>query len=271
MTKFKDIIKPLNELAPIEDSFEKDPVGLQIGNLENDVAKVLITLDVRPEVVQEAIDKNIDLIISHHPLIFRPIKNIDLSNEQNKMYVELIKHNINVFSAHTNLDNAQNGMNQWLAELLDLENIKPVNLSMNLKKGYVKDVPTGRIGNLKKECSLKDFAKICKDKFDIDGLRLISNNLDQQINKVAVLGGDGGKYYPSMQNAGADVYITGDIYYHVGHDILADGFSVIDPGHNIEKVISNRLTKDYLKWKEEYNLDIEIFESKVDTDPYTFI
>lgn len=271
MTKLKEVIKPLNNLAPIDNAFEKDPVGLQIGDLETEVTRVMITLDVRPEVVQEAIKKHVDLIISHHPLIFRPIKNFDLNNQQNKMYAELIKNEINVFSAHTNLDNAKDGMNQWLAELLDLDHINTVKLPIHLKKGYQNDVPTGRIGDLKNQKTLIEFAETCKEKFGIKGLRLISNNPNQKINKVAILGGDGGKYYSNMQAAGADAYITGDIYYHVGHDILADDFSVIDPGHNIEKIISNRLTDDYLKWKEAYNLDIEVFSSEINTDPFTFI
>ena len=86
----------------------------------------MTALDVRPEVVQEAIEKHVDFIFAHHPMIFRPAKNLDLSVPQNRMYADLIKHDIVVYAAHTNLDAAAGGMNDWLASALQLEQVKPL-------------------------------------------------------------------------------------------------------------------------------------------------
>ena len=95
-----------------------DPVGLHLGDLSRPVRRILVTLDVRPEVVQEAIEKKADFIFSHHPPIYRPLKNLDVSDKQTKMYVDLLKHDISVYAAHTNLDNANNGMNDWKGKTL---------------------------------------------------------------------------------------------------------------------------------------------------------
>lgn len=122
----KKLIDRFESFAPKTIAFTNDPVGLQIGNVNDDIKRVLVTLDVRPEVVDEAIKQNCDMIFSHHPLIFRPIKNLDLSNPQNQMYAKLIQNSILVYSAHTNLDVAKGGMNDWLAEAMGLNHVQTV-------------------------------------------------------------------------------------------------------------------------------------------------
>lgn len=260
----KKLIDRFESFAPKTIAFTNDPVGLQIGNVNNDIKRVLVTLDVRPEVVDEAIKQNCDMIFSHHPLIFRPIKNLDLSNPQNQMYAKLIQNSILVYSAHTNLDVAKGGMNDWLTEAMGLNHVQTV-----YSNHY--DTNIGRIGVLPTPVTVEEFTKTLKKIFNLDGLRLVANDNKAMVKNVAVVGGDGGKFYPEMLKAGADVFVTGDVYYHTGHDMLADGINVVDVGHNVEKICIPKLASLFNEWKANNDWKVEIIESTVNTNPYQFI
>lgn len=260
----KKLIDRFESFAPKTIAFTNDPVGLQIGNVNNDIKRVMVTLDVRPEVVDEAIKQNCDMIFSHHPLIFRPIKNLDLSNPQNQMYAKLIQNSILVYSAHTNLDVAKGGMNDWLTEAMGLNHVQMV-----YSNHY--DTNIGRIGVLPTPVTVEEFTKTLKKIFNLDGLRLVANDNKAMVKNVAVIGGDGGKFYPEMLKAGADVFVTGDVYYHTGHDMLADGINVVDVGHNVEKICIPKLASLFNEWKANNDWKVEIIESTVNTNPYQFI
>lgn len=260
----KKLIDRFESFAPKTIAFTNDPVGLQIGNVNNDIKRVMVTLDVRPEVVDEAIKQNCDMIFSHHPLIFRPIKNLDLSNPQNQMYAKLIQNSILVYSAHTNLDVAKGGMNDWLTEAMGLNHVQTV-----YSNHY--DTNIGRIGVLPTPVTVEKFAKTLKKTFSLDGLRLVTSDNEAMVKNVAVVGGDGGKFYPEMLKAGADVFVTGDVYYHTGHDMLADGINVVDVGHNVEKICIPKLASLFNEWKANNDWEVEIIESTINTNPYQFI
>ena len=257
----KKLIDRFESFAPKTIAFTNDPVGLQIGNVNNDIKRVMVTLDVRPEVVDEAIKQNCDMIFSHHPLIFRPIKNLDLSNPQNQMYAKLIQNSILVYSAHTNLDVAKGGMNDWLTEAMGLNHVQMV-----YSNHY--DTNIGRIGVLPTPVTVEEFAKTLKKIFNLDGLRLVANDNKAMVKNVAVVGGDGGKFYPEMLKAGADVFVTGDVYYHTGHDILAHDFTVIDPDHHMEAIANRYMVKKITAW---FGDELVAFETGINTDPYTYI
>lgn len=368
----KNFVDYFEKEIPLWLAEEKDPVGLHVGDLTQTVRKILVTLDVRPAVVQEAIRVGADFILAHHPPIFRPLSRLDLADPQTRMYADLIKHDIRVYAAHTNLDNAQDGMNDWLAEALGLEQVEvmDVNLTFPLKKlsvyvpethyvqvrdaltaagaGHITDNyidcsytlsgigrftpvgdahPTignvgepeevqekrievvlkesdreqvmralflahpyeepvyetytidqlqpqvyglGRVGNLPEAKDLKAFVKQVKETFEVDGLRVVMPNPEVKIQRVAVCGGDAGKYYRKALAKGADVYITGDVYYHTAHDMEAEGLTVIDPGHNIEKICIPKLVERVTRWKEANGWDLEVVPSLVNTDPFVF-
>ena len=157
MTKVADIVTRLKKDFPEEIASEGDPVGMQIGSMDADVTKVMTTLDVRPQVVDEAIEKGVDLIISHHPVMFRPAKNLDFADPQNAMYGKLIANGITVYSIHTNSDKAQNGSADWQAEELGLEEVEPFALDTD-------GIAIGRKGKLPKKMTAKEFAYYVKDK-----------------------------------------------------------------------------------------------------------
>ncbi|CAM2815811.1 Nif3-like dinuclear metal center hexameric protein [Dellaglioa algida] len=265
MTRISDLIQRFELFAPKNMAEIGDPVGLQLGNMNNKVSKVMTTLDVRPEVVQEAIDNNIDFIFAHHPLMFRPAKNLDTTNPQNKMYADLLSHNITVYAAHTNLDNVVGGMNDWLADQLGLQKTIPLVHTTSMDYGM------GRVGNLKNEMTVAEFSEYCKQQFNLSGLRVISTDLTQSVKRVAILGGDGGKFYPEAIKNQADVYVTGDVYYHTAHDMLAEGLSAVDPGHHIESICKPQLKRLFNEWTIDNDWQIETIESTINTDPFQFI
>ncbi|KIS03466.1 Nif3-like dinuclear metal center hexameric protein [Paucilactobacillus wasatchensis] len=247
-----------------------DPVGLQLGNANREVKTVMTTLDVRPEVVEEAIEQQVDFIFAHHPMMFHAAHNLDLSDPQNEMYAALLRHNIVVYGAHTNLDNVNGGMNDWLAEQLDLHDTKPL-LAGGTDPLTGQHYGMGRVGTLAQEIPVSNFAEYCCQVFNLTGLRLIKPLHERLIKTVAVLGGSGGQFYRQAVNQGADAYVTGDVSYHVGHDMIAQGLTVVDPGHHIECVCKEKLQAMFINWAHENDWDIKVIASQLNTDPVTFI
>lgn len=263
--KGQDLVERFEKFAPLALQESWDNSGLQLGDLKKPIRKVMTTLDVRPEVVQEAIDADVDFIFAHHPMMFKPAKNLDLADPQNRMYADLLRHNITVYAAHTNLDSAAEGMNVWLAQVLGMENTKL------LIPGAEAGTGLGRIGNLATPIILKDYAERLKQIFKVDHVRVVSNNLDQVVQRVAVLGGSGSEFYQTAKDQGADVFVTADVTYHTGHDILAAQMSVIDPGHHMEfwmKIALQQFLKD---WSEDGQWELEVVQSNINTDPFQFI
>ena len=263
MVKVQDVIERIEEFAPLSIKMEGDPTGFQLGDRNQEIHRVMTTLDVRPSVVQEAIDKKIDLIVAHHPVMFHAAHNLDLASPQNKMYRDLLANNISVYASHTNLDKAHDGMNDWLMEELGLQNVRFLDEN--------DDYSIGRMGELEEPMSLVDFAKKVRDDFDVKNLRYVKSELGQPVQKVAVIGGDAGKFYPEVLKAGADTFITGDVYYHTAHDMMANGLNVIDPGHHIEAIFIKKMANILNDWKRSNKIELDIVQSEVDTEPYNFL
>jgi dinuclear metal center YbgI/SA1388 family protein len=133
MATCEDISKYMNEIAPLSLAEEWDNAGLMIGGKSDTVKKIMVCLDVTSKVVKEAVEKNVDLIVSHHPLLFKPLKRILKDEFKGKILYELIKNNIAVYSAHTNLDVSDGGLNQYLAEYIGLKRIQNLNSYKNEK------------------------------------------------------------------------------------------------------------------------------------------
>lgn len=261
MTKVGEIVDRLTRSFPEEIATEGDPVGIQIGNMDSEVKKVMTTLDVRPEVVDEAIERGVDMIISHHPLIFRPVNNLDFSDPQKAMYGKIIANGITVYSIHTNSDKANDGSSDWQAKELELKEVEPFAPD---KDG----IAIGRKGLLPEKMSAHDFALYVKEKMGVDMVRLICADPEKEIQKVAFVCGDGNHYWREALKENCDAFITGDVYYHTGHDMVSSGLTVVDPGHYTEKIFKYELGKRLAKWQEIEQWNVEICISEVSTDPF---
>ncbi len=222
--KGQTVIQLFELFAPKHLALPDDKIGLQLGTLHKDIKKVMVALDVTIEVVEEAIREQADLIIAHHAIIYRPLSRINTDTAEGRLYEMLIKHDIAVYIAHTNLDVTEGGINDMMATLLNLTDVRvlcPTDVNG-------KDQGIGRVGKLTKPIHLKLLSEEVKRAFDVPVVRVVGD-LERQIRKVAVLGGAGGKYVKHALFAGADVLITGDIDYHTAHEAKAAGLTMIDP------------------------------------------
>lgn len=272
MTTGNDIIQRFEMFANPALAESWDHVGLQLGNPERPVKRVMTALDCRPEVVQEAIEKNVDFIFNHHPAMFHAVKTLDVRDPQIAMYQTLLEHGITVYAAHTNLDNANGGMNDWLAAQLELTNVEPLQIT-GIDPISGRDYGMGRLGDLLQPMSPAAFGQWCLEKFQLNGARLIVNPADQQqlIKRVAILGGSGQDFWQLAKKRGADAYVTGDVSYHFAHDMIASHLTVVDAGHHIEVVCQDQLASLLKKWRQENDWDFEIITSEVNTEPFKFI
>lgn len=265
----REFVERFEQFAPKSWAEPWDVPGLQLGDLNAPIHKILVVLDVRPETVQEAIDVGADFIFAHHPAMFHPAKTLDLSVPQNRMYATILAHHLTVYAAHTNLDSAPGGMNDWLAAALSLQNVQGLVPSNGV--GATPEVTMGRVGDLAQATTVRAFAEHCKDVFQVAGLRLISRTPDAPVRRVAILGGSGSEFYPAAIAQGADVYVTGDVSYHPAHDILAAGLSVVDPGHHIESICETHLTQLFNDWAAEKDWPLVAQATQLNTDPFTFL
>lgn len=368
--KGHSIIQILEEFAPKYLAKDDDKIGLQVGTLNKEIKKLMLTLDVLENVVDEAVEKGVDLIISHHPIIYKPLKTLRTDLAQGKLMEKLIKNDISVYVAHTNLDAAENGVNDTLVgffNLKDVELLEPsyterlkklvvfvpethqkvvldalaVNgagwignyshCSFNLagkgtfmpragtnpyigEEGKLEEVNEfrietivpeskqnqairamlnahpyeevaydiypldiqgkqygiGRIGKLEDSMTLKEFSNSVKQKLHIDGIR-VTGDLDKKVKKVAIVGGDGNSYVMKSSFKGADVLITGDIYYHVAHEAMAQNLAIIDVGHYIEKFALTSLSDYFEQQFINKKIDTEIIISEANTNPFKFL
>lgn len=183
-----------------------------------EVNSILVTLDVTEEVVDYAIERNIDLIISHHPLIFKPLDRLTEENHVARKVIKLISNNVSVFSFHTRADRVVGGVNDILAKKLGLVDIKPLG-----------DDQLGRIGTLPEELSLEEFADSVKISLHADAVRYA--DAYNPVKRVALVGGDGKDYVKYAIEAGADTYLSGRIGYNVMEEASDMGINLIEAGH----------------------------------------
>lgn len=241
----------MNILAPkgLIDSW--DNTGFQIGNEKKEINKILISLDLDDYISEYAIKNNFHMIINHHPAIFKGLKSITTSTAKGKILYDLIRNDIVVFNAHTNLDQSKYGLNHILAELLGLKDIKVLSLNNSEEYGY------GRVGDID-EKPLVDYIYHIKKALDVDYIKVYGKQ-DLLVKKVAVCGGSGADFIVDAFKENADIYITGDIKYHEAQMADELGLTLIDAGHyHTEKVVLKEI-KRYLEDKIQ-DIEIEVIE-----------
>lgn len=254
----KSICETIEEKFPLEFAESYDNVGLLIGDENREVSKVLVALEVTEKVINEAIETKADLIVTHHPLIFKSIKKITSSGYIENLVLKLIENKIALYSAHTNFDNSNGGMNDILARKLGLINIKGLEEGLNYA--------SGRIGELTKEMNFGEFCIYIKEKFELKNI-IVSGDLERKINKVAVVGGSGSDYLKASIKKNCDCLITGDIKHHTALDYSNMGINIIDITHFESEIIFKEEMKTFL----EKRLDTNILLSEVETNPLKII
>lgn len=220
-----EIMAKLEELSPVSYAEKWDNVGLLLGRKDKDVHTVMIALDATGAVVEQAVRRKADLLLTHHPLLFSPQKKICQEDFIGKRLIRLIRNDINYYAMHTNFDVM--GMADAAADELALRNreVLFVTYEDELSKEGL-----GRSGKLPQIMSLKECAEYVKRVFHLDRVA-VYGDLDRHVEKMAVLPGSGKDEVSFALASGADVYLTGDLSHHAGIDAMEQGLCVIDAGH----------------------------------------
>lgn len=266
--KLEYLIEGIEEVYPSYLQYEWDNSGLNVGYKAQDVRKVMTTLEVTSSVIDEAIEQNVDLIISHHPFLFSKINSITDMDNKGILLIKLIKNNISIYCMHTCYDLAFEGLNDYFLRILGIENCGVFD-KVGSNESYCngKEYGLGRIGKLKEKTILKDFALGIKEQLGIDGGRIVGNPY-AEISKIAVVTGSGAEYFEMAKNMDIDLLITGDVKYHQAVDSYELGVNVLDLGHFGTEHIFSEAMKIFLCDKFG---SIEVVISKKQSDPFLYL
>jgi dinuclear metal center YbgI/SA1388 family protein len=268
-----DIIDVMNTLAPHLLAEEWDNVGLQIGDPQQKVKNIWIALDPTLPVLDAACRENVDLLITHHPLIFRPLKSIDFQTPLGSLLNMAVRHRLAVFSAHTNLDIVAGGINDILSERIGLTNLKilrktsaPCKIQPSDTNGSAQGL--GRIGTLESSLELITFAKVIKKKMGIKTIRF-AGNPSLAVKEVAVCSGSGSGLLPDFFSSAAQVYVSGDLKYHDARDVEAAKLGIIDIGHfSSEKLIIHALSERLKEILPAKGFEVNVVACDLEKDPF---
>lgn len=364
--KLKTLTKKIEEKYPLNLAYDWDNVGVLVGDLNEDIKKVMVVLEANEKVIEEAIEKDVDLIITHHPFIFSKLNKIVTTDLKGKLIYKLIKNNIGIYSMHTNFDIAFDGLNDYFVELFNLQNTKILDvtnkellykLAVYVPKTHVDNVRValanagaghlgnykecsfsmegegrfkpcegsnpyigkegglesvheikietivtqrvlggvinamikshpyeevaydlyklenkgevvglGRYGKIKESKTLRELALDLKSKLDMEHIRVVGD-LDDNVNKIAIVTGAGADMVKKAYKLGCDVLITGDMKYHDAQDSIDIGMKVIDCGHfDTEKVFAD-IMFTYLS----ENFEVEVIKSSINLNPFNII
>ena len=207
--KIKEVLSALERFAPLPLQESWDNAGLQVGLTETEVSGALLCLDVNEQIVDEAIRKGCNLIVSHHPLLFRGLKTISDLTDVQRTVLKAIENHICVISMHTNMDNAQGGVNYKMAEKLGLKDVRF--LASKTVDGI--EAGSGIIGELETSLASCDFVQAVKKAFAVE-CAMCNELLLRPVSKVAICGGAGDFLLDEAVASGADAFITGEMHYH---------------------------------------------------------
>jgi len=264
--KLGRVINAVEEIIPNEYAEDWDNSGMQLGDPDWQIERIWVALDPLPEVISAACRRDVDLVITHHPLIFKPLSAIDVSTLEGFVIQQALNHRVAIYSAHTNLDRIKDGVNDVLATRIGLCNITSLPIDVvSEKPGF------GRIGNLTQPSSLAMLAGSLKEALGLGHVK-VAGNLDMSVKTAAVCSGSGSSMVSAFFHAGADVFISGDLKYHDARHFEFAQKALIDIGHFasehlIVEMLAERLNRHF--HSKELMLAVEpyIFEK----DPFVII
>ena len=259
MYKMSEIIDVVEKFCPPSIAADWDNVGLLLGRAQANVSKILLALDVTDDVVDEAVKGSYCAIFTHHPLMRSGIKEITDKTPFGNRLLTLAENKIAVYSAHTNLDFCQDGVNDQLALTLGLENIHGI---CEVSSGIF----AGRAGTLSSEMNLANFAKLVKEKLHLDHITFCGQN-NAPIHKVGVMGGGGANedFFKAALDANCDVYVTSDIKYSMALAAADIGLNLIDATHYATEWV---FTQSLIQLFKKQLPNLEVMVTKIDGQPF---
>lgn len=261
MLKVKDIVRVLEDFAPrcLQESY--DNAGLQVGDPDMEVSAALLCLDVTEDVMREAEERHCNMVISHHPLLFKGLKQLTGKTATERIVTEAVRRNVAVYSAHTNLDSAWEGVSHEMAHMLGLHNIRvlePKNEEGTAGLGVIGDItPTPKL----------QFLRNLKDTFNVRHLKYSSQSPQLVVRKVALCGGSGASLIKEAIASGADIIVTGDLKYH---DYTTYGLDIIlaDIGHYESELCARKILSRIIR---EQFPDFVTYFAETETNPVNYM
>lgn len=261
-----DVLTAVESIAPAALAEEWDNIGLQAGSRQWPVKRVLTALDPTAEVIREARNRKADVLVTHHPLIFSPLRALDLDTPPGKLLQELVCHHIAVISAHTNLDSVQGGVNDILASCLAVKGLTV--LQPAAEDAYC---GLGRIGNLPERSTLANLAAAIKSRMEIPHIRF-AGDPQLPVDRVALCSGSGASLLRTFLASDAQVYVTGDVRYHDAREVEAYGRGIIDIGHyESEHILLQSFAKQLTDQMSASGMDVLVEACVSEQAPFTTI
>jgi len=231
----QQIFDLLNHYAPVETAFDWDNVGLLVGNPSAEVRKTLVALDCTSAVIREAQTRGCNLIVTHHPVIFRAPHTLVQGSFDGDRLTALIRNNISVISMHTNLDRAEGGVNDTLADVLGLRNVCPVPDCDNVV----------RMGELPAPMPVDTFLNHVKSALNVDSVRC--TRVEGRLERVAVGGGACAEYFNACIKAGCQAFVTADVKHHEYLEAADKGLLLVDATHFATEAVILKKTAELLR------------------------
>lgn len=265
--KLREITNWLEDFAPVSLAEDWDNVGLLLGDATEEIASVMTCLTLSPDVVQEAIEEKVNLVVTHHPLPFRPLKQITTATVDGGSLWKLARHGVAVYSPHTAFDSAARGINQQWAEQLGLEKTKPLIPLADLNTDNAAEsgppLGAGRCGKLAKKATLTELAKHVSQFLPEAPLQVTEAD-DFPVESVAIACGSGGSFLSAAHQQGCQALITGEATFHTCLEARSRGIALLLTGHyGSERFAVERLA-DYLS--KDFS-ELNIWASKVEKSP----
>lgn len=243
MATVREIYDLLDRKAPFRYQMGFDNAGFLVGRGGAEVTKVLVALDITPEVIAEAVELGAQLIVAHHPVIFGQIGQVTDETSTGRKVLSLIEHGIAAICAHTNLDAAEGGVNSELARRMGLENPVPLEVDGEDENGVPYGI--GRVGTLPVPMALADFAQYTKKALNLEGVRVLDAGVP--VSKVAVGGGACGSMLPLVKAQGCDTFVTSDLKHDLYLEAKDMGINLLDAGHYSTETVVCPVVKTWLE------------------------
>jgi dinuclear metal center YbgI/SA1388 family protein len=264
--KIKELIGALERFAPLplQDGF--DNAGLQVGLTEADVSGALLCLDVTEEVLQEAFRQHCNVVVAHHPLLFHALHAVTDSDLPQRCVRYAIQHDLTLYAAHTNLDNAVGGVNYKIAEKLGLENLHFLQTRSVQVGSETVNGGSGLVGEMSEPLQARDFVQQVKQIFEVE-CAMCNKLIERPVRRVALCGGAGDFLLPDAIKAGADAFLTGEMHYHdyFGHD---DEIQIVVIGHYQSEQYTKEIFYSIIR---EACPDVRLIFTTVNTNPINYL
>jgi dinuclear metal center YbgI/SA1388 family protein len=265
--RVKNILNNLEQKAPAGLAESWDNVGLLIGNPEQIVTGVMAGLDPTNELIDEAIRTGCNTVITHHPVIFKPLSSIDTGRPEGRLLQKILSNNMSIIGCHTNFDSAEEGVSDVLGERLGLQEMQPLIVPANGPAG----TGIGRIGTYEQSLTAEQFKEKLLTTLELDGVQM-TGPLPKTISTVAVCGGSGSDFAREALGRGADIYLSAEIKHSTAIWARENNFCIIDGTHYAtEKPAVALLVKLLQQANETEGWHINVLQSVNEKHPFVYI